>query len=153
MTLSHASGNNSETWTVSAGLSAIANNVVTFRIYTGTNNFSAVTVSQIVLTDSNGHTATLNPNVSIGTSPTSFSTNISTWSTSNASFNIANVNAISIDFSVSASGSKTFQLDAIDIVEAPEPSSIALFALGLAGLGWGASRRKKRRTASAQRAS
>jgi len=81
----------------------------------------------------------------------SFRSTVFSAYTLSGSFNAANVNAVSFTFAVGASGNKTFGLDAVDVVDSPEPSAIALFAFGLAGLGGGLLRRRRARRAASAR--
>jgi hypothetical protein len=157
LTLTHSSSNNSGTWTVSAGLSGWTtnNNGLQFNFYNN-GNMGTMQVTRIQFVDSSGNTATLssltiNLSNSTTTGTTTFNTNLNSFSIVNNSgtFSTSNVNAINIDFGVSANGNKTLGLDAVDVIDSvPEPSTFALFSLGLAALGGGMWRRRKRRAAT-----
>jgi cytoskeletal protein RodZ len=157
LTLTHSSGNVLATWTISASLgSGLTDIGATFTFYKdAASNMGVSSMSQIVLTDSNGNTATLGTSLSMssGSGPYTISTVFSAYTLNNinGTFTASNVNAVAFTFSVGASGSKTFGLDAVDVVDTPEPSAIALFSLGLAGLGGGLWRRRRARRAAAER--
>src|SRR6188768_50582 len=157
LVLTHTSGNLLATWTINAALSQGLTDIgATFTFYKDpASNMGVSNMAQIVLTDSNGNTATLSTNLSMstGTGPYSISTVFSAYTLNNVSgtFTAANVNAVSFTFAVGATGSKTFGLDAVDVIDTPEPSTIALFGLGLAGLGGGLLRRRRARRAAAAR--
>jgi hypothetical protein len=157
LTLTHGSGNLVATWTINASLgSGLTDIGVSFTIYVdSTSNMGIERLTGVTFTDSSGNTATMSWTASTGldltpTGALSIATTLSAYSVTNisGSFNKANVNAVSFTFTVGASGNKTFSLDAVDVVDTPEPSAIALFGLGLAGLGGGLLRRRRARRAA-----
>jgi hypothetical protein len=161
---SNATGN----WVISGNLSTtgLAGTKIDFNFYTYSVVVANVvdTLNQIVFTDGSGHTATLNlttgnsitPGGGSTISTFAFSTNLSQYTLSNVAFNYATVSGVQFTIGLNHGGNnKDIQIDAVDFISTavPEPSSIALFAAGLAGLGAGIWRRRRTRREAAQRAS
>lgn len=143
------------TWVVSAGLSitGFRTSSVPITIWMRSADADTITVSITQLRFSDGSVTASSGSISeslvISTRGTltswGFTTDLSTY-TNYGALDLANVNSVIIDFTISTAGKKgqQFELDAVDFAGAsPEPATIGLFALGAAGLACAALRRRR----------
>lgn len=150
-------GTGQQTFTVSWDVTGAEGNIK-WRLFVLGRTDQRVSVSGIQLTDDAGLTATSTNSMVINTGPVSSSTvtmfdltqfhQQSNYGSVQSGFDWQNVEGLLITFTLdNPSGTNVRTTINIDAVSNPEPGTIALFGLGLLGLG-AAVRRRRRRAAA-----